>query len=347
MVRSAMIKVAQCLAGAPYGGAENFYTRLVVALASQKNLQQKAFTRENVHRLPLLKDANVPIEVFKFGSPLHWLNNRKYQQSLTNFSPDVVLTFMNRASGLTPRGNYKLVCRLGHYYNLKYYRHADYWIGVSKGICKYLIANGMPEDRVIYLPNFADESIPAEMPRESFSTPKSMPLLLAAGRLHENKAFDILFRALAKIPDTMLWLAGDGPEKQSLMVLADELNIRKRVRFLGWRSDVAALMKTADIFVCPSRHEGLGSIVIESWRHGCPIVATASQGPSDLIEHDKTGLLSPVDDAGALEKNIKSLLNDEAKTHHLINCARMEYQNHYSQDIIVNRYNEFFQKIVA
>ncbi len=117
-------------------------------------------------------------------------------------------------------------------------------------------------------------------------------MLLAAGRLHHNKGFDVL-RALARLPDATLWLAGTGPEQSALHALATGLGVAGRVRFLGWRDDVTTLMASVDVFVCPSRHEGLGSIVLEAWAHGCPIVATASQGPAELIRADQTGLLTP------------------------------------------------------
>ncbi|MEZ5507979.1 MAG: hypothetical protein R3F38_19255 [Gammaproteobacteria bacterium] len=86
----------------------------------------------------------------------HW----RYRHALNAFNPDIVMTWMGRASETTPagKGRYILVNRLGHYYNLKYYRHADYWVGISRGICQHIINGGMPKDRVFYIPNFADET---------------------------------------------------------------------------------------------------------------------------------------------------------------------------------------------
>ncbi len=340
------IKIAQCLAGAPFGGAENFYTRLVCALAKDEELEQRAFTRPNEHRVPQLEACGVPVSNFRFGSQLNVIDNCRYVRALKKFSPDIVLTYMNRPSIRTPRGKYQLVCRLGHYYDLKYYRHANYWIGVSKGICQHLIQGGMPADKIVHIPNFVDEVARQPLPRSSFGTPEDRPLLLAAGRLHVNKAFDVLFASLRDIPKVTLWLAGDGPEKQNLQSLAKELGIEKRIRFLGWRNDIANLMQTADYFICPSRHEGLGSIVPESWYNQCPIIATASQGPGELIDHMRTGMLSPVDDAQALTDNINKVLSDEDLRASLIRCGKEEYDNNYSQDIIVQRYKDFFHQIL-
>jgi len=168
-------KIAQILAGAEQGGAENFYVRLVKGLSASGNTEQKAFLRDHPHRLESLADAGVPVAGFRFGGPLNFFDHRRYLKALHDYRPDIVMTWMNRASKLTPKGDYKLVCRLGHYYNLKYYRHADFWVGISKGICNHLVEGGMPSERVFHIPNFADETPVTSLPRDSFNTPADQP----------------------------------------------------------------------------------------------------------------------------------------------------------------------------
>lgn len=339
-------RVAQILAGAAEGGAENFFVRLVQGLHMSGAVEQKAFIRSHQHRVDSLLDHGIPVDGFRFGGPLDFFDRQRYLKSLEKYQPEIVMTWMNRASGLTPKGKYKLVCRLGHYYNLKYYRHADYWVGISKGICEHLVHGGMPPDRVFHIPNFADETPVSPLPRDSFNTPTDRPLLLAAGRLHVNKGFDILLRALQDIPDAILWLAGSGPEEKTLKKLCTDLKLNERVRFLGWRSDVTALMRTADLFVCPSRHEGLGSIVMESWAHGCAIVATDSQGPGEVIEDGVTGLLTPVDQPDPLADAIGSLLQDQDLKNVLAKNAYEEYQTTYGKTVIVRQYEDFYRLLV-
>jgi len=338
------IKVAQILAGAAQGGAENFYVRLIQGLQKSGKIEQKGFLRGHQHRLDALISAGIPAQGFRFGNSFHFIDHSCYLQALREYQPDIVMTWMNRASGSTPAGNYKLICRLGHYYDLKYYRHADFWIGISKGICDHLIRGGMPAKKVFHIPNFADETVVNPLPRDSFSTPVDCPLILAAGRLHINKGFDVLLQALKQIPDTILWLAGSGPEEKALKQLCTDLGLNDRVRFLGWRSDVTALMKTADLFVCPSRHEGLGSIVMESWAHQCPIIATNSQGPGELIEDGETGLLTPVDEVNPLALAIQSLLEDRSFADRLTINSSQLYWEKFSQQVIVSRYEEVYLK---
>ena len=340
------VKVAQVLAGAEVGGAENFYVRLVQGLHKSGKISQKAFIRNHPHRIEALEQAGLSVEGFRFGGRVHLLDNFRYRKALNAFSPDIVMTWMNRASGLTPKGSYKLVCRLGHYYNLKYYRHADYWVGISKGICDHLVRGGMPAEKVFHIPNFADETPVSALPRDSFNTPSDTRLILAAGRLHVNKGFDTLLKSLVAIDDAVLWLAGSGPEEIALKKLCNDLGLDSRVRFLGWRNDVTSLMKTADLFVCPSRHEGLGSIVMESWAHGCPIVATASQGPGEVITHGETGLLTPIDDIAALQESMVNVLDSPTLATELKNEAQRVYQLKYSEAVIVKSYEKLYKDIL-
>ncbi|MFC3153096.1 glycosyltransferase [Litoribrevibacter euphylliae] len=339
------LKVAQVLSGAEKGGAENFFVRLVKGLEGQEGYQQKAFIRDHKARVDDLSNAGVEVEGFSFGGKLDFLGRYKYRKALNAFHPDIVLTYMNRASGYTPSGDYILVNRLGHYYNLKYYKHSDYWIGISKGICQHLIDGGMPKERVFHIPNFADETEVSPLPRDSFDTPTDKPLILAAGRLHTNKGFDTLLKSLVNVPDATLWLAGAGPEDESLKQLAASLGVINRVRFLGWRTDVTALMRTTDVFVCPSRHEGLGSIVMESWAHKCPIIATKSQGPGEVIDHEVTGILTEIDDVEELTGAINRVLGSEELRHQLVTQAYEGYQKGYSQEYIVSEYIRLFNHL--
>lgn len=340
------IQVAQVLAGAAQGGAENFFVRLVSGLNERPELHQKAFIRDHAHRIETLRNNGVETEGFRFGGKLDFLGKQKFIKALKDFDPEIVMTWMSRASGSTPSSKkYVLVNRLGHYYNLKYYKHADYWVGISHGICQHMIDGGFPKDRVVYIPNFADETPVEPLPRDSFNTPTDRPLILAAGRLHINKGFDVLLHSLTQIPDAILWLAGAGPEEQNLKALCNKLGLDDRVRFLGWRTDVTTLMKSVDLFVCPSRHEGLGSIVMESWAHQCPIVATNSQGPGEAIDDGMSGLITPVDDADELAKAIKRVLENKELSEALVEGGSRVYQEGFSRRHIVQQYVEFYSRI--
>ncbi len=341
----APLKLAPVLAGAPVGGAENFYARFVAEIKKRSDYQVTAFTRPNKRREQVLAEANVSAQLFRFGGKLDFIDHWCYRRALKAWGPDIVMTFMNRATQLTPKGDYQLVARLGHYYDLKYYRHCDHWVGITQGICSHLISGGMPAENVHHIPNFIDETRAEPLPRDSFNTPTDQPLLLAFGRLHVNKGFDVLLRSLSNMDSGVLWLAGSGPEHDNLQALARELGIEHRVKFLGWRDDINALLATADVFVCPSRHEGLGSILLESWFHGCPVVAASSQGPSEVLTDGKTGLLVPIDDHHALQTAIQQVLDSDALKQQLVTQGLAEYQRTYSAETIIEAYKTLFNRI--
>ena len=341
-----MVRVLQTMAGAPHGGAEAFFTRLVVALA-RAGLDQHAVIRSHPARAEILRQAGVPVTETRFGGPLDLRSGSLLGREIARFKPHVVLSWMNRATRACPPGDYVHCARLGGYYKLKHYRQCDHLIGNSHGIVEYLLDQGWPADRAHYLPNFVTSETEPAVPRGEFDTPEGAPLLLALGRLHENKAFDVLIEALEALPEAYLWLAGRGPLANHLAALAERRGVSGRLRMLGWRDDVAALFAAADVFICPSRHEPLGNVVIEAWAQGAPVVAATAGGPAELIEDGVSGLLVAVDDAAALADTIKRLLDDPALGSRLVEAGRAAYEASYTVDMVVRRYIEFFEKAAA
>ncbi len=335
------MRVLQVMAGARRGGAEAFFARLVPALA-RAGVEQAAAIRPHAAREEALAAAGVPVTTLRFGGPFDRITPIRLRRLAARFRPDIVLSWMNRASRAMPRGDYVHVGRLGGYYDLKYYRRCDWLVANTEDLVDHILAGGWPRARVRYLPNFvADAPAPAAA-RGDFDTPADAPLLFALGRLHRNKAFDVLLDALAALPGVWLWLAGEGPEAAALRARAERLGVSGRVRFLGWRDDVAPLFAAADVFVCPSRHEPLGNVVIEAWARRRPVVAAAAQGPSALIEPGASGLLAPVDDAAALAGEIRRLLDDPALAARLAEAGRRTFEARFSEPVVVRRWIDFF-----
>ena len=126
-----------------------------------------------------------------------------------------------------------------------------------------------------------------------------------------------------------------------------EHSVQDRVRFLGWRDDVAAIHAAADVFVCPSRHEPLGNVILEAWAYGTPVVAAVSQGPSQLIIDRVNGLLVPVDDPVHMAEAIKQVLGDRALAVRLKDAGKKTYFAEFSRSKVVKKYIEFFTGICA
>ncbi len=328
------------------GGAELFFSRLCRALATA-GVQQQAVLRHGADCGVELRRAGIEVRELPFlvsGDPLtRWQLGRLAGR----FTPDVVLSWMSRAAAACPRGRFVHVGRLGGYYDLKYFRHCDHLIGNTEDIVRYLVGHGWPADRAHYLPNFVDESPVEPVSRQSLDTPEDAPVILALGRLHSDKAFDVLLDALALLPGVYLWLAGEGPLRDQLRAQSDELGVASRVRFLGWRSDTGALLEAADSLVCPSRIEPLGNVVLEGWVHRRPVVAAASAGPKGLIEQGRSGLVVPLEDAPALAEAIRAVVEDRSLAASLAQGGYDRYRSCFSRGAVVARYLDFFEKVAG
>jgi glycosyltransferase involved in cell wall biosynthesis len=346
------MRILQALAGAQYGGAERFFERLVPALGDS-GIEQRVLIRKDARRHALLTAAGLTdVRQLPFGNRVDVVTRLGFRHAVRDFAPDIVFTWMSRATQMAPTSplsgrSFKRVARLGGYYDLKYYRGCDYLIGDTQSIVDYLIQEGWPAERAVYLPNFVDATPGKALPRHDFFVPESAPLLLALGRLHSNKGFDVLLQAMAQLPEVYLLLAGTGPEREALEALAVRAGVKPRVRFLGWREDVADLMATADLFVHPARHEPLGNVILEAWAHKRPVVSTAADGPSLLIESGATGVLTPVDDAAALAAALRGVLADQEAARRMAEGGHRRYEQDFTRAAVVGHYRNFFERILA
>lgn len=332
------------MAGAQTGGAEAFFVRLVCAL-QRAGTPQRAAIRTHPQRKAILSDAGVPVTELPFSGKFDLTTKKNLKKLAREFEPDIILAWMNRAARIAPQGDWTVVGRLGGYYKLKNYKRCDHLIGNTEDIRNYLIDEGWPAEKAWYLPNFVDDRRLPPVDRKALNTPDEAPLLLCLGRLHPNKGFDTALDVLARVPKAYLWIAGDGKEENTLKDQALRLGVSDRVRFLGWRDDAPALLAAADIFLCSSRHEPLGNIVLEAWAQGVPVVSAASQGPSQLIVDGENGLLAPIDDADALADGVQKVIADKALGVDMAGKGHSVFTEKYSEGPVVAAYQEFFDRI--
>ncbi|MBE9603572.1 glycosyltransferase [Acetobacteraceae bacterium H6797] len=338
------MNIAHVMAGAVNGGAEGFYERLTVAQKAEGENVLPVIRRDAGRAARLRAGGLEPVEL-SFGGIFDFTTGPRLRAALRRFEPQVVVAWMNRAARFTPRGSYTLVGRLGGYYDLKYYRHCDYLVGNTRDLARWIAEQGWPADRVHYVPNFSADlkgEAPADLP-----APPGMPRLLAMGRLHPNKGFDVLLRALALLPGVHLSLAGEGPERQALTRLAAELGVSERVAFLGWRRDAGALLAACDIFVCSSRHEPLGNIVLEAFSAERPVVAAAAAGPVELIRDGKNGLLVPLEAAEPMAQAIQRLLDEREAAAAIARSGRQTYQMAYAPGPVLAHWQDFLRAVSA
>ncbi|WP_348263614.1 glycosyltransferase family 4 protein [Telmatobacter sp. DSM 110680] len=182
---------------------------------------------------------------------------------------------------------------------------ADLVIAVSKAVARQI---QQPKPIVVY----SGVEV-RHVPREPIS-PGTEVVVGASGRLVDIKGLSYLIKALAilssEFPDFQVEIAGDGPERENLENYARELNLKERVRFLGWQTDLEPVLRRWDIFAMPSLTEGFPMAALEAMAQGLPVVATNVGGLPELVEDGGTGILVPPSDAEALANGLRSLIVD-------------------------------------
>ncbi len=339
------MRVAHVMAGAEAGGAELFFERLTVALAAD-GMDVLPVIRRDAGRCGRLRAGGLsPVEL-RFGGRLDLLTRPRLRAALRQFRPRVTVAWMNRAARLTPQGDWVLAGRLGGFYDLSNYRACSHLIGNTRGIVDWIVGQGWPAARVHHLPNFAAELGGAVAARPA-SIPAGAPLVLALGRLHRNKAFDVLIRAMRHVPQAHVLIAGEGPERAALEALARGEGVADRLHMPGWAQEAGPLIAACDVLVCPSRHEPLGNVVIEGFSAARPVVAAASQGPVELIRSGEDGILVPLENERALAAALGAVLDDRALAARLAAAGRARYEREFAVRPVLARWRQFLQTVEA
>jgi glycosyltransferase involved in cell wall biosynthesis len=247
------------------------------------------------------------------------------------------------------------VARLGGYYNLKDYRHAHAWVGNTQGIADYLTDHGLEAQRCAHIGNFVDspESIPTlelDHLRKSIGIGPKARILLGLGRFHANKGWVDLLDAFALIqqPNLVLVMVGSGPLEETLKKHAEKIGIQGSVRWAGWQINPAPWYQMADIFVCASRHEPLGNVVLEAWANRALVVSTRSEGPLELLQDGVDGLLTPVADPAMLAQTLqRALALDSAVRERMIDAGAIKLDARFSEAAIVHQYLDFYAQLLG
>lgn len=340
------MRILQAIAGDVVGGAEDFFMRFVIAM-QEKGVTQHVLIRSHEQREQELRSHGVSVDSASFSRSISTPTRLKFNRLIHRFQPDIVMTWMSRASHLCPKGKFIHVARLGGYYDLKYYKNCDFLIGNTPKLLDFFEEQNFPRERSKYLWNFVkDKSDAPAFSRAQFQTPENVPLIIALGRYHDDKGFDVLIKAMAQVPKAHLWLAGQGPEETLYRNLIQEYQVGDRVHLLPWQTDVAPLFKAGDVFVCPSRIEPFGNILVEAWMYGLPVVSINSDGPRQTITHEKDGLLVDLEDVTGLASAINRVVQDKDLAKSMIEAGFVQIQEKYNKNAVISAYLAYFDEIL-
>ena len=209
----------------------------------------------------------------------------------------------------------------------------------------------MPRIRNLFvLPN----PLPAELLTQARPAPdpSGRKRLIALGRLHTVKQFDLLMTAFStlasRFPDWDLWIWGEGPERASLEARVVELGLGERIFLPGRTQTPWVEMARAHAFVLSSRLEGLPMAMMEAMALGLPCVSfDCPSGPHELTQGGQDGLLVPPGDAGTLAEALSRLLGDESLREELGKRAALSIRKRYSQQKVMRLWDDLFARVGA
>ena len=342
------------------GGAERWLMRFAAALDARaipaeiairrgSGLDAHDFGRLPVHRLPFLT----------VWDPL---SRHAVSTLIRRRRPDIVQTYMGRATRLArlaPRGGPVHVARLGGYYGLGPYRHAHAWIGNTRGLCDWMIAQGLPAERVYHIYNFADPPHPVAPDRvadcrRELGLPDDAWVLVALGRLVPVKGQSDLIEALARLPQEIagrplrLVLVRDGPLGGPLRRQAAQLGQDKRIAWAGWQTDPGPYLQMADLVVFPSlEEETLGNVILEAWSWSRPLVATRFRGARELARHGEDAWCVPCGDPLALALGIQEMLADDGLRSALARRGGERARRELGRDAILDQYLDLYRRLAG
>ncbi len=325
-------------------------------------------TRSGPRKADLVNN-NIPVcEIDKRGkiNPLAFIRLLK---AIRRFSPHIVHTWLFSANSY---GRFaalwaKVPIILGGE------RCVDSWKGASHGIidrslakrstgiltnssaiADFYAARGIDRQKFHVIPNGVEAPSATSISRSEAAARMGVDprrfLVGAVGRLWLQKGHKDMIWAAEMLrvlhENTSLVIIGDGPERQRLEHYSDQVRAAKEIRFAGHRNDVAQLLPHFDLFWNTSLFEGQSNSILEAMQASVPVVASDIPGNRDLIEHEVTGMLFPLSDAGALLKTSTRLIEDPILRRKLAGNAKQRVDNDFSVRKMVERHERLYEQFL-
>ena len=228
-------------------------------------------------------------------------------------------------------------------------------IAISEFVRRLLVNSGVPESKLVVIPDGIE--LPAELPRAELRSRARAQWGLGeqefvvghVGAFTPEKGQDIAVEAgiilAERFPLARLLLVGDGPTRELPRMKERIARAKGCIRLLGALEDLSEFFAALDLFVMPSRSEGLGSSALLAMAHGLAVAASRVGGLPEIVEEAKTGWLIPPDSPAALAKAIVTAASDRVPLRQLAANAR-ERARQFSSDIMVERTEDFYYRLL-
>lgn len=344
---------------------------------------EEQFANVYVHRIGLVKPdpkfedlGKIPLDfnkpIYQFLSPIKGLMlNRKHKF-------DAIWSMMAHSAGVpavifkkfSPKTKYILTLQEGDPTDYiekkmkpvrglfqKAFSQADYVQAISKHLADWARSQGVKEEKIKIIHNGANprdlnpisnETELIELKKKYNKQPDDI-FLVNTARLVHQKGTENTLRAMIDLPDNIKFLlVGDGPEEKMLKNLAKELKIEDRVIFVGRvdRNEVSKYRQISDIFVCPSRSEGLGNAFLSAMASRLPIIATQEGGLIEFIS-DQTAWVVAKDKPEQISLAVKDILANPEKVKTITTNAYNMVSKEYNWDLVTkNMKQQIFDKLI-
>ncbi|WP_313193448.1 glycosyltransferase [Shinella zoogloeoides] len=327
------------------GGAERFFVNLATALHA-RGVEQEFFVRPDRSWKSDIDKLGKVHEGYIRPLSLSWLFlPGRIRRIVKTFQPDVMMGWRPRVIRLMKNYPHILrVGRLGDYpTKLGAFASADRMIVNTPGVAERFVNLGWTKP-IDVVSNFTRVKPCAPIAREKLSTRHDAFVVVAVGRFVKIKGYDMLIRALARLPGVILWLVGDGEERAALEKLAGELGVIDRIRFTGWQADPAPFLAGGDVVAISSSHETLGNVILEGWSMGLPVVSTRAKGPRWLITEGEDGLLVDIGDDAQFAAAIDQLRESARLRDHLTSGGRRTLEQRFTVDAVTTAYLDVLER---
>jgi len=218
-------------------------------------------------------------------------------------------------------------------------------VAVSEKVAQELVNIGVPCSQIQVIVNGVDlqEFTPGIASRQKLGLPENVNLGLFAGDIRTpRKNLDSVLHALVKVPDLHLAVVGS-TDGSPFPQLATDLGVSERVHFLGYRRDMAEIMRAVDLFVFPSRYEACTLVLLEALASGLPVITATATGGAELVTAECGIVLPDSDDINALAIALLCLVSDRPLRQKMGQVARTVAEQ-YSWSTMAQTYIDLFEK---
>ena len=230
----------------------------------------------------------------------------------------------------------------------------DVLVPVSEAMGERSRLDGIHPGKMHVIPNGVTpldvDSVDREQVRKQLNLRKGDLFLLSVGRLAFQKGHDVLIDAIPLLiqhhPHLTVNICGDGPQQSSLRAQIERLGLSDHGKLLGTWSNVAPLLAISDIFILPSRSEGLSRALLEAMAASLPVVATNIRGVDDVVVDGVHGVLVPSENADELARALIYMVDHPDLRKKMGAAARELIMNSYTTDVMFEKYYELMLKLL-